>query len=170
MSPPQSYLPLNDETLPPASRGPAFRKWVASYFIHGNLATRDPDQLSFRHTDPSREATYADMPPEELLNIVDSNVGDKCDTILAAPPFAAVLSAMVEKALFEPGTRAAWKGTKVSCFYGQESPGNVHFGVWDLMRRAEAAEGNGPITFRPPIEGANHFVRLVRIIVYPNPI
>ncbi|KAJ7855625.1 hypothetical protein B0H14DRAFT_3448932 [Mycena olivaceomarginata] len=98
------------------------------------------------------------MPPEELLNIVDLSVGDKCDTILAEPPFAAVLYAVVEKPLFEPRTRAAWKGTKVYYFYGQENPGNFHFGVWDLKRHAEVAECNAPITFRPPIEGANHFV------------
>jgi hypothetical protein len=103
------------------------------------------------------------MPPAEVLDIVDLSVGDKCDTILSEPPFAGVLSAMVDKALFDPETRASWKGAKVSCFYAQDSPGNMHFGVWDLERRAETAGGSASITFRPPIEGANHFVRLVAL-------
>ncbi|KAJ7855636.1 hypothetical protein B0H14DRAFT_2754489 [Mycena olivaceomarginata] len=149
--PPQSYLPLHDKELAPAERGPAFSKWVESYFVHGDLSTRDPAQLNFRHPDPSRKPTYADMPPAEVLDIVDLSVGDKCDTILSEPPFAGVLSAMVDKALFDPETRASWKGAK-------DSPGNMHFGVWDLERRAEAAGGSASITFRPPIEGANHFV------------
>ncbi|KAJ7337015.1 hypothetical protein DFH08DRAFT_1018225 [Mycena albidolilacea] len=156
--PPQSYLPLHDKELAPAERGPAFRKWVESYFVHGDLSTRDPAQLNFRHPDPSRKHTYADIPPAEMLDIFDPSVGDKCDTILSEPPFAGVLSAMVDKALFDPETRASWKGVKVSCFYAKEGPGNMHFGVWDLERRAEEAGGSTSITFRPPIEGANHFV------------
>jgi hypothetical protein len=103
------------------------------------------------------------MPLAEVLDIVDLSVGDKCDTILSEPPFAGVLSAMVDKALFDPETRAAWKGVKVSCFYAQANPGTVHFGVWYMERRAEAAGGSASITFRPPIEGANHFVRLVAL-------
>jgi hypothetical protein len=167
--PPQAHVPaLHGENITSATRGPAFGKWVTSYFIHGDLSTRDPDQLNFRHPDPSRKDTYADMLLDELRNIVDFSASARCDTILSDPAFTSVLSAVVEKALFDSRIRAACKGTEVACLYTQENPGTVHFAVWDLERRAEAAEGNAPITFRPAIEGANHFVHLVRIVFYAD--
>jgi len=72
-------------------------------------------------------------------------------------PFAAKLSALTEKALFDPEIRAAWRGTKVSHMYGNAASWNVHFAVWNVQRRVKEAKGSAPITFRP-IEGANHFV------------
>ncbi|KAJ7804122.1 hypothetical protein B0H14DRAFT_3883659 [Mycena olivaceomarginata] len=118
--PPQAHVTaLHGENITPAARGPVFGK------------------LNFRHPDPSRKDTYADMPLDELRNIVDFSASARCDTILSDPAFTSVLSAVVEKALFDSRIRAAWKGTE---------------------RRAEAAEGNAPITFRSAIEGANHFV------------
>ncbi|KAF7340187.1 AB hydrolase-1 domain-containing protein [Mycena venus] len=156
-SPPNAYVPLYDQELPPAARGPAFGRWVTSYYIHGDLSNHDPDQLNYRNADPSRKATYEDMPIGELLNIVDYSVGGKCDTILTEPPFASVVSALVNKALFDPEIRSAWKGTKVAYMYGTANPWNVHFGLWDVEGRLASAKGKAPIAFRP-IENANHFV------------
>ncbi|KAF8215076.1 hypothetical protein K438DRAFT_1955069 [Mycena galopus ATCC 62051] len=156
-SPPKGYIPLYDQDLAPAARGLAFGKWVTSYFTHGDLSTRDPDQLNYRDTDPSRKPTFDDTPIEELLSIVDMSVGDKCDTILVEPPFAAVLSALTEKALFDPEIRAAWRGTKVSYMYATATSWNGYLALWDIERRVEAAQGNAPIAFRL-IQGANHFV------------
>ncbi|KAF7348187.1 AB hydrolase-1 domain-containing protein [Mycena sanguinolenta] len=155
--PPKAYVPLHDQDLAPADRGPAFGKWVTSYFIHGDLSTRDPDQLNYRNPDASKKATFEEMSIEELLKIVDFSVGIKCDTIVLESPFASILSMLVNKALFDPEIRAAWKGTEVSYMYGRAATWNIQFTVWDVERRVEAAKGNTPIKFRP-IEGANHFV------------
>ncbi|KAJ7780770.1 Alpha/Beta hydrolase protein [Mycena maculata] len=156
-SPPNAYVPLYDPEIEPAARGPAFGKWVASYFIHGDLSTHDPDKLNYRNADPERKATYEDMPFPELLTIVDFSVGDKCDTILTEPPFAATLATLVEKALFNPKVRAAWPNTKVAYMYGTANAWNVPFTVWDIEKRVETATGSAPIIFRP-IKEANHFV------------
>ncbi|KAJ7250043.1 Alpha/Beta hydrolase protein [Mycena haematopus] len=154
--PPKAYMPLYDQDLAPAARGPAFGKWVTSYFIHGDLSTHDADQLNYRNADPSRKATFEDMPVGELLKIVDFSVGNKCDTFLVQPPFASSISRLTNKALFDPAIRAAWEGIQVSYMYGQATSWNIYFAVWDVERRVEAARGNAPITFRS-IEGANHF-------------
>ncbi|KAF8215078.1 hypothetical protein K438DRAFT_2123734 [Mycena galopus ATCC 62051] len=155
-SPPNSYNPLYDQNIPPADRIPAFAKWTAEHFIHGDLSTRNPDQLNFRHADPSRKATFHDTPLEELINIVDFSVGDKYDTILTQPPFASILAMSANKALFDSEIRAAWKGTKVAHMYGTAASAYIQYGVWEIERRVEEG-GSAPITFRP-IEGANHFV------------
>ncbi|KAJ7477000.1 Alpha/Beta hydrolase protein [Mycena galericulata] len=156
-SPPKAYVPLQDQELAPATRGPAFGRWVSSYYIHGDLSTHDPDQLNYRDADPSKKATYEDMPIEELLTIVDFSVGDKCDSIVLEPCFASVISALVNKALFNSEIRAAWKGTKVAYMYGTATTWNIHFALWNIEEHVAAAKANAPITFRA-IEGANHFV------------
>ncbi|KAJ7745424.1 hypothetical protein DFH07DRAFT_833580 [Mycena maculata] len=155
-SPPKGYLPLYDLDLPPAARGPAFGKYVESYFVHGNLSTRDPEQLNYRDTDPSKKATFEDMPLDELLTLVDFNVGDKCDTILTQPPFAHAVAALVHKALFDPAVRAMWKDTKVTSMFGTANAWPVYIALWNIQERVEAMKGHSPFTFRS-IEGANHF-------------
>ncbi|KAJ7910246.1 Alpha/Beta hydrolase protein [Mycena leptocephala] len=155
--PPNSYIPLHDQDLPPEARGPAFGKWVSSYFNHGDLSLRDPDKFNYRIPDPSRKPTFEDMSFDELLKMADFSVGLKCDTILLEPPFASQVSAAVNRALFDPEIRAAWHNTQVSYMYGVANPGNVHFGVWNIEERVKEARGNAPIVFYP-IEGANHFV------------
>ncbi|KAF7348196.1 AB hydrolase-1 domain-containing protein [Mycena sanguinolenta] len=157
VSPPNAYLPLHDRDLAPTDRGPAFAKWAGSYFIHGDLSSRQPDQLSYRNVDPSKKSTFEEMPMEELLEIVDFSVGDKCDTILSQPPFASVLSALVDKALFDLEIRGAWNNAEVAWMYGPANSGFIYFATWDVERRIQAAGGNSWITFRR-IEGANHFV------------
>ncbi|KAJ7473013.1 Alpha/Beta hydrolase protein [Mycena galericulata] len=157
VSPPKEYVPLYDQSLSPAERGLTFAKWAANYYIHDHLSARDPDQLNYRDADPSKKATFEDMPIGELLHIVDFTVGDKCDTSLTQPHFSPVLSAIMDKALFDLEIRAAWSGTNFVHMYGEANPWNVIFAVWNVEERVKTTRGRTPITFRP-IEGANHFV------------
>ncbi|KAJ6508240.1 Alpha/Beta hydrolase protein [Mycena sanguinolenta] len=154
--PPKAYFPLHDQDLAPADRGPTFGKWVTSYYVHGDISTHDPDQLNDRNPDASKKATFEDMPIEEVLKIVDFDVGIKCDTIVLVD-FTSALSTLVNKALFTPEIRDAWNNVKVACIYGRAVTWNIYFAAWDVERRVEAARGKAPVTFRI-IEGANHFV------------
>ncbi|KAJ6544121.1 hypothetical protein B0H19DRAFT_1380459 [Mycena capillaripes] len=156
-SPPKAYVPLHDPDLAPEARGPAFGKWVTSYFTHGELSSRDPDQLNYRTPDPSKKPTFDEMPLGELLNLVDFSVGTKCDTIIMEPPFASALSAVVSRTLFNPEIRAAWRETRIAYMYGEENPWNVHYAVWKVEERVKEANGQAPINFQP-IAGANHFL------------
>ncbi|KAJ6544160.1 hypothetical protein B0H19DRAFT_1169791 [Mycena capillaripes] len=156
-SSPNDYVPLHDQDLAPEARGPMFRKWVESYFIHGDLSSHDPNQLNYRTPDPSKKPTFEDMPLDELLKIVDFSVGNKCDTILSQPPFASIVSTTANRALFDPEIRAAWPGTQVSYMYGEANPGNILFAMWNIKERVKQANGKAPIAFHP-IAGANQFV------------
>ncbi|KAJ7123104.1 Alpha/Beta hydrolase protein [Mycena epipterygia] len=120
-SPPNAYVPLYDLTLEPAARGPAFGKWVASYFVH-------------------------DMPITNLITLADFSV---------ELPFASVVSAIVNKALFDPEVRAAWGNTKVAYMYARATTWNILFAAWKIEEGAQKAEAS--IIFHP-IEGANHFL------------
>ncbi|KAJ7982994.1 Alpha/Beta hydrolase protein [Mycena polygramma] len=150
--PPEAYGPLTDPDLAPEARGPAFRNWIQSYFTHGNLSSRDPEQLNYQAPDPSKNPTFDDTPPEELRKIVDGDMGTQCDTMLAQPVFAPIISAIVDKALFSPDIRAAWPNTQVSYMYGEANPGVILLAVWNIEQRAKEA-----IVFHP-IAGANQFV------------
>ncbi|KAJ7982984.1 Alpha/Beta hydrolase protein [Mycena polygramma] len=156
-NPPNAYVPLHDPDLAPEARGPAFGEWVQAYFTHGDLSSHDAAQLNYRTPDPSRQPTFHDLSQDQLLAIVDFSVGAKCDTIIMEAPFASALSAIVDKALFDPDIRAAWPGTRVVCMYGVANPWNVHFAVWDMEERVKEADGTAPIVFHP-IAGANHFI------------
>ncbi|KAK7039325.1 AB hydrolase-1 domain-containing protein [Favolaschia claudopus] len=155
--PPKAYTPLHDQDLPPADRIPAFGKWVSSYYVHSALTTHDPDQLNYRDADPSRKATFEDMPVKELLTVVDFTVGDKCDTPLLEPPFTSVLASSTRKALFDPEIRDAWGDVKIVHLYGQADVWSSLFAVWNMEKWVEEAQGRAPITFRSN-EGVNHFI------------
>ncbi|KAJ6465905.1 hypothetical protein C8R47DRAFT_932611, partial [Mycena vitilis] len=150
--PTEAYGPLTDPDLAPEARGPAFRHWIQSYFTHGDLSSRNPEQLNYQEADPSKNPTFNDTPPEELLKIVDGGMGTQCDTMLAQPVFARIISGIVEKALFSPDIRAAWPNTQVSYMYGEANPGIIILAVRNIEQRAKEA-----IVFHP-IAGANQFV------------
>ncbi|KAJ7618386.1 hypothetical protein FB45DRAFT_1063059 [Roridomyces roridus] len=155
--PPHSYMPLYDEKLTPAARASTFATWVGSYFAHGDLSTRDLSQLGYHPT--SKPGTFDHMPQEEHLSVVDLSVGDKCDTILTQEPFAAILTAQTNQALFDPVIRTAWNEPRVVNLYGAANAGFVYSAIWTLQDRLEVAaeKERVPIEFRC-IEGANHFV------------
>ncbi|KAK7039326.1 AB hydrolase-1 domain-containing protein [Favolaschia claudopus] len=155
--PSQAYTPLHDQNLSLAARVPAFGKWVSSYYVHNDLATYDPEQLNYRDADPSRKATFEDMPVKELLTLVDFTVGDKCDTALLEPRFVSVLASSTNKALFDPEIRNVWKDVKIVHLYGQADQWTSLFAVGHMKKRVEEAQGRPPITFRCN-EGANHFI------------
>jgi hypothetical protein len=161
--PPRDYIPLWDNDLPPEARGPAFAKWVSGYYIHGDLSTRDLDQLNYRRVDPSRKPSTDNMTTEELFSMTDFSAGTKGETIICEPPFVKPLTQMRHKALFNLETRNAWGNPKMWHLYGLSSTWNVLLSVWILEKEDEAfrkAYNVGPYINFKPIEGANHFVSI----------
>jgi hypothetical protein len=65
------YTPQRDHDVPEEARGPAFAKWVSSYYKHGNLSSQDLSQLNQREYDTSKKPTTDTIPLEELLTITD---------------------------------------------------------------------------------------------------
>lgn len=162
-NPPRDYVPLQDDDLLPEARGPAFAKWVSSYYIHGDLSTRDLDELNYRTGDPSRKPSIENMTTEELYAITDFAAGNKGETIIIEPPFQKVLTKMRHKALFDLEVRSAWGGAKVWHLYGLSSTWNIFLSVWTLEK--EDKEFQHIHNVQPYInfkttEGANHFVSI----------
>jgi hypothetical protein len=149
------YTPLTDPDIPKDALGPAFAKWVSSYYKHGDLSSRDFSQLKLRDGDTSKQPTTDTIPLEELLTITDFRPGAKCETFLidSGHFFSAVIKQTM-KALFDPQIREDWGGHPVWFVYCEASPWNVHYGAWNLEKKDKASE----INFKS-VPGANHFVR-----------
>jgi hypothetical protein len=161
--PPKDYVPLQDEDLPPEARGPAFAKWVAGYYIHGDLSTHDLDQLNYRSPDTSKKTSIENMTTEELFSMTDFAAGHKGETIIVEPPFVEPLTQTRHKALFDMEVRSAWGSPKIWHLYGLASTWNIHLSVWTLEKEdkeyQEAHNAQPYINFKS-MEGANHFVSI----------
>ncbi|KAF8961167.1 Alpha/Beta hydrolase protein [Flammula alnicola] len=153
--PPGAYIPLWDENIPPEGRGAVFGKWIAGYFNHENLASRDFSQLNLGDFDTiSRTPTTEKMTHDELLSVTDFAPGPKCETPLIVPGlFTTVLADQLSRALFDPNIRAAWGGLEVCNMYAESTVWCIVYATWLLEARAKDAE----ITFKA-VKDANHFL------------
>ena len=148
------YLPLKD--VPKEARASAFAKWVSSYYKHGDLGSRDFTQLEQRVGDTSKKPTTETIPLEELITIIDSGAGAKCDTfIIESLHFLPVFNKQTTKALFDPKIREDWGERPVWCVCCEASIWDVHYAAWNLEEKDKISE----INFKS-VPGANHFVRL----------
>ncbi|KIK52380.1 hypothetical protein GYMLUDRAFT_88741 [Collybiopsis luxurians FD-317 M1] len=155
--PGKGYLPLPDVNLPPEVRGVEFGKWITGYFNHGDLSKRNFEELNERNHDASRIRTFEDLPPEELMAIVDLAPGPKCDTPLCEPPFCKVENEVVTRALFNPEVRTAWARMKIWHMICDRSIWNVITCWWILEQKVKAAKASELAINFTTVEGANHF-------------
>ncbi|KAJ7821485.1 Alpha/Beta hydrolase protein [Mycena leptocephala] len=156
-------MPHTDPDIPPEVRGPAFVKWVSSYFIHGDLSTHNLDHLTYNNTDPLKPSTIEALEPGVLFSIADLAPADKYDNIIGLPPFQGPVFAQTNKALFDPALRGAWSGAKFWNLYGSAEPWNIIYAAWFLEDKSRAANTPELAINSKVIEGANHF------LVWENP-
>ncbi|KAF8961166.1 hypothetical protein BDZ97DRAFT_1664687 [Flammula alnicola] len=154
--PPVAYFPLWEESIPQEDRNAVFAKWVAGYFRHGNLASRDFSQLNQRDFDTiSRTPTTERMTDDELRSVTNFGPGAECEIPLGAPGiFTPVLADQLSRALFDPKIRADWGGLEVCLLYSESTIWTIVYAAWILEERAK----DGEISFKP-VKDANHFVR-----------
>ena len=154
------WTPLIDPDISDEDRGPAFAKWVSSYFKHGDLSSRDFSQLKLRASEgnTSRKATTDTIPLEELMAITDSGPAAKCEGfIIDSGHFFPAFIKQMTKALLDTQIREDWGGHPVWFVYCEASFWNVHYAAWNLEKQEKASE---KINFKF-VPGANHFVRRV---------
>ncbi|KAJ7867001.1 hypothetical protein B0H14DRAFT_2504229 [Mycena olivaceomarginata] len=156
-SPPGRLIPYTDPDVAPEDRGPAFAKWVSSYFIHGDLSTHDIDHLTYNNTDPGKPPTIETLKPEELFAMTDFAPAERYDNIVALPPFADAVSKQTNKALFDSTIRGAWSGARFWSLYGSAEPWIVIHGSWFLEDQSRAMDPKFEIICKG-IEGRNHFL------------
>ncbi|KAJ7124504.1 Alpha/Beta hydrolase protein [Mycena epipterygia] len=152
--PPGKFTPHTDPDIASDARGPAFAKWVSSYFIHGDLSTRNVEQLTYDNKDPLKQATVETIEPSVLFSIAGFAPAEKCDNTLVLPPFEGLVAKQTNKALFDPAVRSAWSNTKFWHLYGNAEPWNVIYAAWFLEGKSTPEL---PINVKL-IEGCNHFV------------
>ena len=150
------YTPLLDQDIPEEARGPAFAKWVSSYYKHGDLSSRDVSQLNQREGDTSKKPTTDTIPLEELLTITDFGPAAKCETfIIDSHQFISAFINQTTKALFDPKIRESWgEENPVWFVYCEASFWLAVYAAWNLKKE----DKNSEISFIS-IPGANHFVR-----------
>ncbi|KAJ7775699.1 Alpha/Beta hydrolase protein [Mycena maculata] len=157
-SPSGWLVPHTDPDIAPEARGAVFAKWISSHFVHGDLSTRNIDNLTYSNTDPLRTPTVETLNPQELFSMADFAPGEKYDNIVGLPPFANAVFKLTQKALFDPAVRGAWSGTRFWNVYGDAEPRDIIYAAWYLEDQSHAA--NTPelsINFKV-IEGGNHFL------------
>lgn len=53
-SPPGTWTPATDDSIPLADKTPFFAQWLTAYFAHADVTSRDPDALAHITPDPLR--------------------------------------------------------------------------------------------------------------------
>jgi hypothetical protein len=141
--------------IPVEARGPAFAKWVSSYFKHGDLSSRDFSQLEQHEGDTLKIPTTDTIPLEELLSITDFGPVANCERVLVeSEHFLSICMKQMTKALFDPQIREDWGEHPVWFVYCEATIWNVHYTAWNLEEMDKTSE----INFKA-IPDANHFVR-----------
>lgn len=164
--PNRGWIPLHDMTLAPEERISTFARWVCAYYLHPNLSSRDPSQLIDRVEDV-KLPSLTGATPEELANMVDTTTDAKGEGALAGTMdeecMTNVLKDRMKKALLNPEVRKTWGEASFWCIYGDQSPWNVIWGVWQLEDLSKSI--GLPLTIKA-MEGANHFVSSNRVLVW----
>jgi hypothetical protein len=156
------YTPLMDHDIPEDARGPAFAKWVSSYYKHGDISSQDLSQLNQREGDASKKPTTDTIPLEELLTITDFGPAAKYETfIVESQQFLTVFMNQTTKALFDPQIRDVWGEHPVWFVYFEASIWLAIYAAWKLKEE----DKNSEINFIS-IPGANHFVRRFFLLVH----
>ena len=160
--PPGGYTPLGDHDIPDEARGPAFAKWVSSYYKHGDLSSQVLSQLNQREGDTSKKPTTDTIPLEELLTITDFGPAAKCETfIVESQQFLSTFMNQTTKALFDPQIRDAWGEHLVWFVYCEASFWLAIYAAWNLKKEDKTSSVN----FKS-IPDANHFVRIFFLFFY----
>ncbi|KAF7291780.1 AB hydrolase-1 domain-containing protein [Mycena chlorophos] len=158
-------VPQTDPTIPPAEKKVAFAKWVSSFFEHpGDLSTHDLSALTYPaplNPPPDKTPTIQRMTPEEVQSVINTAPGPRYDDFISFPPYAGILAAQAERALWDVGTRKAWvrmneRGGGLWTIYATADCWNTIHAGWVLEDEAMAHPGL-PMRFQV-LEGANHFL------------
>ncbi|KAJ7029297.1 Alpha/Beta hydrolase protein [Mycena alexandri] len=157
-SPSGLIIPHTDPDIPPEARGPAFAKWVSSYFLHGDLSTHNVKHLTYNNTDPSKVPTIETLGPGELFGMADFAPGDKYDNLVGLAPFAGPVFKQTNKALFDPTVRKLWSGARFWNVSGNAEPWGVIHASWFLEEQFCALNCPELVMSFKVIDGANHFL------------
>ncbi|KAI0317447.1 kinase-like domain-containing protein [Amylostereum chailletii] len=120
--PAATWSPRTDPSIPDNMKAPMISSWLTSYFDHGDLSTRNRDDLSYIVPSTLRVPTIYHMSSNEIASIVDHDGGALDGRILrAASPHALNL---YHRACFDAEARAMVPNMRIRL-----SGGNANFVV-----------------------------------------
>jgi hypothetical protein len=159
---PKTYVPIFDEEIPQRESFTEFAIWVSSYFTHGDLSTRNVDNLEFKMPDSTKLSMAASLSLDKRNSLVDKSAAVRSDvtflTALESPLFK-----QTNKALFDPETRAHWPNLGIWVVSCDSSPGTTIHAAWELEKLA-ALNKDMHLQFLM-INDAHHIVRKSRHLI-----
>ncbi|KAJ8076358.1 hypothetical protein PM082_000779 [Marasmius tenuissimus] len=155
--PPQSWLPLTDMTMPAASRLRAFSQWATSYFDHGDLSSRDLNQLEWVVASPSSVPTFFTFGNETLDTITTFDDATAGVDVPYTYYFQDQLSLCYRKAFFGKEIAAIFPRMRRSCLCGERTGALGIAGLWAIQDDEKTFGGWTDITYKL-VPGINHFV------------
>lgn len=155
--PPKAWSPQIDSTIPAELRGPFFAQWITSYFKHGDLSTRNLDELCYVVPTTTKVPSIFSMSDEQQAEIVCHPPGVTSDM-----PFMVLfnpqLNASYKRACFGKSIRETVPRMKVTVLFGDAAPWPCFPAVWQMQSDSAASGGDGQVHFKR-VNGINHFVR-----------
>ncbi|KAL0581927.1 hypothetical protein V5O48_000157 [Marasmius crinis-equi] len=155
--PPQSWLPLTDTTIPAASRLRAFSQWATSYFDHGDLSSRDPEQLEWVVASPSSVPTFYTFGTETLNTITTFDDATAGVDVPYTYYFQNQLSSCYRKAFFGKEIAAIFPHIRRSCLCGEKTGALGIAGFWAIQDDEKTFGGWTDVNYKL-VPGINHFV------------
>lgn len=167
-------LPIWDERIPEAQRGPIFCEWASAYYTHpfyqadgstlerrlSNLCEHDPID-----GDKYRPSTFETYTASDRARNLDVAAGQRSDAHLLAMPHETMYELATGALLLSHPVYGlnALPGVRVHFLFGQASPWTTPYCNWIVEEYAAKWESEGRGTrighiVSPP--GANHFVSL----------
>ncbi|KAH8116322.1 hypothetical protein DFH11DRAFT_1579941 [Phellopilus nigrolimitatus] len=140
--------------------------WLAGYFTHKDVTSRNVDDLRLFPLPDSRMATTLAMSADEERSVTCYAAAPRAELPLSmAQP--AVYSERVRRALFDDDLAKYWPRLEVDVIWCEHSPWPMVDAAWELEKSREKADEQG-IKGRPlkvtMFPGANHFVSLWLVI------
>ncbi|KAH9918268.1 Alpha/Beta hydrolase protein [Fomitopsis serialis] len=149
--PPGTWMPRIDPSIPEKLQLSMFVQWGTSYFDHGDLATRDPNVLSYIVPSVSRRPSIYAMSDEDRQDFMEDVSESKIMVSVTSQSLA-----MFRKACFDPDVRARLPELKIWTLAGDATVSFAIASFWTIQDE-DKERGSGFVNYKM-IPGANHYV------------
>lgn len=158
--PPQTYSPELDSFIPAKSQTAAFTIWITSYFQHGDLSTRDLNNLDYAVPATFRAPSIYNMSQSEIADMIDTVPYTTIDTpmMLGMMPQS---NEMYKKALFDKSIRKQLPNMQVWNLIGDATASFGLAALWS-MQDDDKAHGGNNVKYKI-VPRMNHFVSLMSL-------
>lgn len=152
-----TWTPQIDPFIPSELQSRAFTIWITSYFKHGDLSSRDTDEIEYVLPATTRAPSIWNMSTSEFDRIVEEEPNDEYDVPIALNLIPQVGEAY-RQAVYWSTTKARLPSMKTWNITGDSTASFSIAARWSLEDDDEARGGNH-VNYKW-MEGLNHFVRL----------